>query len=270
MLESVLSARYNKGKFTVLPIESNMGSFVSDRKVTQNGILAKPEDPVRKGYIFGGWYTDAGLTAAYDFNTRVNANFTLYAKWTEEKADIWANPFADVSENEWFYGAVEYAAKNGLMNGVSDNEFAPNAALTRAMFVTVLYRMENEPETAKAAFTDVVSGSWYEKAVAWAYAGGLVTGVSETEFAPEDTITREQMATILYRYAKFKGMDVSVTGETSYTDKDAISDYAADAVIWAATKAVMSGNADGSFAPADNATRAEAAAVFMRIQEILK
>ena len=71
-----------------------MGSFVSDRKVTKNGILAKPEDPVRKGYIFGGWYTDAGLTAAYDFNTRVNANFTLYAKWTEEKADIWANPFA--------------------------------------------------------------------------------------------------------------------------------------------------------------------------------
>ena len=250
--------------------ESNWGSFVRDRKVTKNGILAKPEDPVRKGYIFGGWYTDAGLTAAYDFNTRVNANFTLYAKWTEEKADIWANPFADVSESEWFYGAVEYAAKNGLMNGVSDNEFAPNAALTRAMFVTVLYRMENEPETENAAFTDVVSGSWYEKAVAWAYAGGLVTGVSETEFAPEDTITREQMAAILYRYAKFKGMDVSVRGETSYTDKDAISDYAADAVIWAATKAVMSGNADGSFAPADNATRAEAAAVFMRIQEILK
>ena len=250
--------------------ESNWGSFVRDRKVTKNGILAKPEDPVRKGYIFGGWYTDAGLTAAYDFNTRVNANFTLYAKWTEKKADVWANPFADVSENEWFYGAVEYAAKNGLMNGVSDNEFAPNAALTRAMFVTVLYRMENEPETANAAFTDVVSGSWYEKAVAWAYAGGLVTGVSETEFAPEDTITREQMAAILYRYAKFKGMDVSVRGETSYTDKDAISDYAADAVIWAATKAVMSGNADGSFAPADNATRAEAAAVFMKIQEILK
>lgn len=250
--------------------ESNMGSFVSDRKVTQNGILAKPEDPVRKGFIFDGWYTDAGLTTAYDFNTRVNANFTLYAKWTEEKADVWANPFVDVSENEWFYGAVEYAAKNGLMNGVSDNEFAPNGALTRAMFVTVLYRMENEPETANAAFTDVVSGSWYEKAVAWAYAGGLVTGVSETEFAPEDTITREQMAAILYRYAKFKGMDVSVRGETSYTDKDAISDYAADAVIWAATKAVMSGNADGSFAPSDNATRAEAAAVFMRIQEILK
>ena len=250
--------------------ESNWGSFVSDRKVTKNGILAKPENPVRKGYIFGGWYTDAGLTAAYDFNTRVNSNFTLYAKWTEEKADVWANPFADVSENEWFYGAVEYAAKNGLMNGVSDNEFAPNGALIRAMFVTVLYRMENEPETANAAFTDVVSGSWYEKAVAWAYAGGLVTGVSETEFAPEDTITREQMATILYRYAKFKGMDVSVRGETSYTDKDAISDYAADAVIWAATKAVMSGNADGSFAPTDNATRAEAAAVFMRIQEILK
>ena len=94
--------------------------------------------------------------------------------------------------------------------------------------------------------------------------------MSETEFAPEDTITREQMAAILYRYAKFKGMDVSVRGETSYTDKDAISDYAADAVIWAATKAVMSGNADGSFAPADNATRAEAAAVFMRIREILK
>ena len=263
--------------------ETNGGSKISSVKVTRNDAVSAPTSPTKDGYTFDGWYSDKALTEAYDFTAKVTKSFTIYAKWTENEKEQdkptnpdnpvnpqWENPFNDVKENDWFYSNVEYAVKNGLMNGVSDNEFAPNAALTRAMFVTVLYRMENEPETANASFTDVVSGSWYEKAVAWAYAGGLVTGVSETEFAPEDTITREQMAAILYRYAKFKGMDVSVRGETSYTDKDAISDYAADAVIWAATKAVMSGNADGSFAPADNATRAEAAAVFMRIQEILK
>ena len=165
---------------------------------------------------------------------------------------------------------MEYVSKNGFMNGISETEFAPNKTLTRAMFVTVLYRMENSPETSNTVFTDVEKGSWYEKAVAWALENGIVNGISETEFAPDDAVTREQMAAIIYRYAKFKNYDVSVNAEISYTDKTGISDYAASAVAWAYERNIMSGNDDGSFAPADNATRAQSAAVFMRIAENLK
>ena len=246
---------------------SNKGSAVNDRKVTQNGILARPDNPTREGYTFDGWYTDAGLTKLYDFDSRVNESFTLYAKWIEK---IRTAPFTDVTENDWFRDAVEYVTKNGLMKGVSDTEFAPNTDLTRAMFITVLYRMENMPEANGTVFNDVVSGSWYEKAVAWAHTNGLVAGISDTEFAPENTITREQMAAILYRYADYKGYDRTAEGELTYSDRDKISDYALPAVLWMANKQIMSGNSDNTFAPKNTATRAQAAAVFMRITENLK
>lgn len=250
--------------------ESNFGSFVSDRHVKKNALLVRPEDPVLAGYVFDGWYTDRALTKAYDFNTRVTSEFTLYAKWKVEGADIWVNPFVDVNENDWFFEAVKYANKNAIMNGMGESTFAPNESLTRAMFVTVLYRMEGSPAADTTHFADVVSGSWYEKAVAWAYANGIVKGISDTEFAPDTSITREQMATILYNYAKYKGYDVATRGETAYTDKDEVSDYAADAVVWMATKAIMSGYPGGVFAPQEVATRAQAATVFMRVLESLK
>lgn len=250
--------------FTVR-FESNFGSFVNDRHVNKNYTLNRPDDPVRVGYVFGGWYTDALLNNAYDFNTPVTENFTLYAKWTVEGADEWKNPFSDVAEGDWFYDAVKFVNESGLMNGMSDTTFAPNDTLTRAMFVTILYRADGEPEVGGTmSFTDVESGSWYEKAVIWAVNNGIVNGITETEFAPNAEITREQMATILYRYAAYKGYDVSVRGETSYTDKADVSPFAGDAVTWAFSKAVMSGHEGGSFAPQENATRAQAAAVFMR------
>ncbi len=257
----------NLVQFTVR-FESNFGSFVNDRHVNKNNTLNRPDDPVRVGYVFDGWYTDALLTNAYDFETRVTENFTLYAKWIVEGADTWTNPFTDVGEEDWFFEAVKYANKKSLMNGMSASTFDPNTTLTRAMFVTILYRVEGEPAVSGTTnFTDVVSGSWYEKAVIWAVNNGIVTGITETEFAPEASITREQMATILYRYAAYKGYDVAVRGETSYTDKDEVSEYAGDAVIWAFSKAIMSGHDNGSFAPKDEATRAQAAAVFMRFIE---
>ena len=138
------------------------------------------------------------------------------------------------------------------------------------MFVTVLYRIENEPQTAAAAFIDIESGSYYEKAVAWANANGIVSGISKDRFAPNDPITREQMAAIIYRYATFKGYDITTSGSAAYTDNSDISDYAKDAIIWAAEKSIMTGNTDGSFAPKANTTRAQAAAVFMRMLENLK
>ena len=250
--------------------ETNGGNDIASKTVTKNSVIKEPELPIKDGFDFEGWYTDKGLKTKYDFTEKVTKNFTLYAKWTEKDNGEWKNPFTDVKENDWFYDSVKYAYENDLMKGISNTEFAPDSDVTRAMFVTVIYRMENEPQTGKCAFTDVESGSYYENAVAWANENGIVSGISEECFAPNEPITREQMAAIIYRYAAFKGYDITTSSNTSYTDNDNISDYAKDAVIWAAEKFVMTGNTDGSFAPKANTTRAQVASVFMRMVENLK
>ncbi len=262
-------------RYTV-SFETNGGSGIGSIRVGKNETVAEPKKPLRANFEFDGWYTDKELKNRYDFSEKVTKSFTLYAKWTEKDNGgttpdgAWKNPFNDVGKDDWFYDSVRYANENGLMKGISNTEFAPENDITRAMFVTVLYRIENEPQTAAAAFIDIESGSYYEKAVAWASNNGIIFGISENQFAPDDNITREQMAAIIYRYATFKGYDITTSGSIAYTDNGDISDYAKDAVIWAAEKSVMSGMADGSFAPGSNATRAQAAAVFMRILENLK
>ena len=256
-------------RYTV-SFETNGGNDIASKTVTRNSVIKEPETPIKDGFDFEGWYTDKGLKTKYDFTEKVTKNFTLYAKWTEKDNGEWNNPFTDVKENDWFYDSVKYAYENDLMKGISNTEFAPDSDVTRAMFVTVIYRMENEPQTGKCAFTDVESGSYYENAVAWANENGIVSGISEDCFAPNEPITREQMAAIIYRYAAFKGYDITTSSNTSYTDNDNISDYAKDAVIWAAEKFVMTGNTDGSFAPKANTTRAQVASVFMRMVENLK
>lgn len=256
-------------RYTV-SFETNGGNDIASKTVTKNSVIKEPESPIKDGFDFEGWYTDKGLKTKYDFTEKVTKNFTLYAKWTEKDNGEWKNPFTDVKENDWFYDSVKYAYENDLMKGISNTEFAPDSDVTRAMFVTVIYRMENEPQTGKCAFTDVESGSYYESAVAWANENGIVSGISEDCFAPNEPITREQMAAIIYRYAAFKGYDITTSSNTSYTDNDNISDYAKDAVIWAAEKSVMTGNTDGSFAPKANTTRAQVASVFMRMVENLK
>ena len=189
----------------------------------------------------------------------------------KQKKDIgttgqaWKNPFGDVRESDWFYRSVKFAYAGGLMRGVSDTEFSPDTDVTRAMFVMILYRIEKEPQAGSTSFADVEIGDYYEKAVAWANANGIVSGVSEKRFAPNEPITREQMATIIYRYAAFKGYDTRTSGKIAYTDSSDISDYAKDAVSWAAEEALMAGHADGRFLPRENATRAQTAAVFMRM-----
>lgn len=256
-------------RYTV-SFETNGGNDIASKTVTKNSVIKEPELPIKDGFDFEGWYTDKELKTKYDFTEKVTKNFTLYAKWTEKDNGEWKNPFTDVKENDWFYASVKYAYENDLMKGISNTEFAPDSEVTRAMFVTVIYRMENEPQTGKCAFTDVESDSYYENAVAWANENGIVSGISEECFAPNEPITREQMAAIIYRYAAFKGYDITTSSNTSYTDNDNISYYAKDAVIWAAEKSVMTGNTDGSFAPKANTTRAQVASVFMRMVENLK
>ena len=178
-------------------------------------------------------------------------------------------PFTDVTEGDWFYDAVRYAYETGLMDGVGDNLFAPNSETTRAQLVTILYRLEGEPEVSgTSGFTDVEADTWYTDAVAWAAANGIVNGVSETEFAPGKDITREQLATILFRYAEAKGYDVSARADLSaYPDADQIQSYAAESVAWAVAEGLIQGFEDNTLRPAGNATRAQIATILMRFCE---
>ena len=178
-------------------------------------------------------------------------------------------PFPDVTEGDWFYDAVRYAYENGLMDGVGDNLFAPNSDTTRAQLVTILYRLEGQPApSGDSGFSDVAAGTWYTDAVAWAAENGIVNGVSETEFAPGKDITREQLATILFRYTEAKGYDVSARADLSaYPDADQIQSYAAESVAWAVAEGLIQGFEDNTLRPAGNATRAQIATILMRFCE---
>ena len=175
-------------------------------------------------------------------------------------------PFPDVTEGDWFYDAVRYAYETGLMDGVGDNLFAPNSETTRAQLVTILYRLAGEPEPGgDSGFSDVAAGTWYTDAVAWAAQNGIVNGVSDTEFAPGDDITREQLAAILYRYAACQGYDVSQRADLSgFGDASSISGYAQEALSWAHAQGLVLGFEDGSLRPQGTASRAQIAAVLMR------
>ena len=177
-------------------------------------------------------------------------------------------PFPDVAEGDWFYDAVRYAYETGLMDGVGDNLFAPNSQTTRAQLVTILYRLEGEPEVSgTSGFTDVEAGTWYADAVAWAAENGIVNGVNDTEFAPGDDLTRQQLVTILYRYAESKGYDVSASADLSgYPDAGQVQDYAQPAMAWAVAEGIVEG-VDGNLNPTGDATRAQIATILMRFCE---
>ena len=191
-----------------------------------------------------------------------------FEKIPEEKPDESTTPFTDVAENAWYADAVQYVYEKGIMNGTSATSFSPNETTTRGMIVTMLHRLEDTPSAISSGFTDVSAGAWYADAVAWAAANGVVNGISDSSFAPETAITREQLATILYRYAQLKGYDVSVSGNLSdYADVSQISEYAITAMQWANENGLITGNTATTLNPQGNATRAEVATILMRFIE---
>lgn len=190
---------------------------------------------------------------------------------SEEESPPVALPFADLTEANWFYDDVAWVYENGLMNGLSATTFGAEAATSRGMIVTILWRLEGQPASAAdCPFADVKAGSYYEQAIAWAAKNNIVTGVSTTAFYPDENITREQFAAILYRYAKnYKGYDVSVGEDTnilSYSDAFLISDYAFPALQWACGAGLMNGSGN-ALMPGGYATRAQAAALLHRFCE---
>ena len=174
--------------------------------------------------------------------------------------------FTDVPANHWAQAAIQYVYDNGLMTGVSDSEFAPEATTTRAMIVSMLARMENVTSAADAGFTDVAADDWYATAVNWAAANGIVSGISDDTFAPNDPITREQLAAMLMNYAQWKGQDTSARADLSgYSD--APSTWASEAVQWAVAEGLLAGVTDDQLQPQGQATRAQVAAILERFLE---
>ena len=260
-----------KHRYTVR-FDANGGENVASQTVESGAEIELPQ-AVREGYDFLGWELNDETYAAGEKYT-VTSSVTFTAQWQESDEDggngdeEWENPYADVSANQWFYAAVQYVSENKLMNGVAENAFGPDIHTTRGMLVTILHRMEGEPQAGEHSFTDVAEDEYYADAVAWAAENDIVNGYSDTVFAPEKAMSREEMAVVLYRYAQYKGWDVSAQGDLSrYTDSESVSAWSAEAMTWAVGAKVMDGM-DGRLAPQGDALRSQTATVLMRVSTL--
>lgn len=225
-----------------------------------------------EGYVVDDVLVDGvsvGSVTSYTLRD-VAKSHTISASFVPDDGgeSAWENPFDDVDEAAWYFDAVRYVFENGLLQGTSDTLFSPDLTTTRAMIVTVLWRMAEEPVINYAmTFDDVPEGLWYSEAVRWAAGEGIVTGYDDTRFGPNDAVTREQLAAMLYRYAVNQGRDVSVGEDTnilSYADAFSVSEYAVSALQWACGEGIVTGRDDGTLSPQDSALRSEFAAMLMR------
>ena len=282
----VQNADGSVGKPYVPPANPNYKITIGDMEngtVTANPTAAKAGATVTLTPVPDEGYALSTLTVTDRFGNAVrvtensdgtytftmpNGQVTVTATFVETEEPV-AEPFIDVAEGDWFYDAVVYAYQNELMDGVGGNRFAPNSETTRAQLVTILYRLEGQPAVSgDLPFTDVETGIWYTDAILWAAQNNIVNGVNDTEFAPGDEITRQQLVTILYRYAEAKGYDVSASADLSgYPDAGQVQDYAQPAMAWAVAENIIQGMEDGTLKPAGNASRAQIATILMRFCE---
>lgn len=258
-----------------LTYNTNGGSAIASTEHDSETTVTLTAKPTREDFVFMGWYSDADLTNKIS-SIKMDGNKTVYADWKEISHDSpsnkSSNAFKDVNTDMWHYKFVDYVVEKGLMQGVTDDMFAPDITTTRAMIVTVLHRLEGTPSTGGASpFYDVADGQWYTNAVIWANANGIVEGYGNGKFGPNDNITREQLAAIMHRYASFKGYDIAKTADLSvYTDVANISSWAIDSVKWAYANDLLTGRSATMLVPTGNATRAEVATIFMRFIENIK
>ncbi len=250
-------------------------------------VVVLPTDVTRDGYTFLGWYDAAeNGSKVTQIEADATGDKTFYARWHKtvlppppvtpgtpvtpaRPAAPVGLPFADVSGSDWFYNDVRYVYEKGIMDGTGADRFSPNALLTRAMIVTILYRMAGSPSVSGSSdFTDVAAGKWFAKAVAWAAANGIVNGYGSGLFGPNDPVTREQLAAILYRYAVYGGMTAVTLEENlgSFADTAQLSAYAIQAMNWAVGQGLINGSGS-NLVPKAQATRAQVAAIIHRYLE---
>lgn len=183
---------------------------------------------------------------------------------TPEQQPAWENPYSDVPSDAWYYASVEYVSSNGIMNGYADGTFGPERKLSRAHLAQLLYNLENRPDTAHVRYTDIEAGAWYETAISWATEAGILTGYDDGSVRPNASITRQQLAAMLYRYAQYKGRDVTQQTDLSgYRDAAQIAPYALEVMQWANAAGILNGSGD-ALLPGSTATRAQTAAMLTR------
>ena len=254
---------------------------------TKGTVTVLPTDVTKPGYTFLGWFTAyTGGVQVKQIEATETGDKTFYARWQKtvlppppvtpgtpvtpaRPAAPVGLPFADVSGSDWFYNDVRYVYEKGIMDGTGADRFSPNAPLTRAMIVTILYRMAGSPSVSGSSdFTDVAAGKWFAKAVAWAAANGIVNGYGDSLFGPNDPVTREQLAAILYRYAVYGGMTAVTLEENlgSFADTAQLSAYAIQAMNWAVGQGLINGSGS-NLVPKAQATRAQVAAIIHRYLE---
>lgn len=261
--------------YYTLTFETNGGDSMQAIRAARGKTLdLSAYTPMRDGYDFGGWYADAALTQRIT-EIKLSGSKTVYADWKKREPnepDAVKNPFADVNAGDWFYRDVLFSYEKGLMSGMDAAAFAPYANTTRAQIAVIFYRMEGSPAVeGENSFTDVVRGSgtaWFYDAVTWAQQNGIMGGYDNSSFAPNDPITREQLAAIFYRYAQYKGYDTTQGGMAirEFDDYESISDYAMGAMAWAVNTGLVKGDSNLLY-PNGTATRAEIAAMLHRFVE---
>ena len=256
--------------YYTLRFETGGGSDVPSVQGTYNTYIDLTKYvPTWRGHTFIGWYTERSLMNKVS-GVYLTKDMTVYASWrVDENPGAGANPFTDVSEKDWFYGDVMFVYENGLMLGTSKTLFSPHGTATRGMMATILWRMEGSPAPkGKNSFTDVESGKWYADAITWTAENGIFAGYGKDKFGPDDPITREQLAAIFYRYADYKGYDLTVKGNLDkFKDADKITDYAKTAMGWAVGSGLVKGKSGNLLDPQGTATRAEIAAMLHRFIE---
>ena len=256
--------------YYTLRFETGGGSDVpSVREAYNTYIDLTKYVPTWRGHTFIGWYSERSLMNKVS-GVYLTKDMTVYASWrVDENPGTGANPFTDVSEKDWFYGDVMFVYENGLMLGTSKTLFSPHGTATRGMMATILWRMEGSPAPkGKNSFTDVEAGKWYADAITWTAENGIFAGYGKDKFGPDDPITREQLAAIFYRYADYKGYDLTVKGNLDkFKDADKITDYAKTAMQWAVGSSLVKGKSGNLLDPQGTATRAEIAAMLHRFIE---
>ena len=256
--------------YYTLRFETGGGSDIPSVQGTYNTYIDLTKYvPTWRGHTFIGWYSERSLMNKVS-GVYLTKDMTVYAGWrVDENPGTGANPFTDVSEKDWFYGDVMFVYENGLMLGTSKTLFSPYGTATRGMMATILWRMEGSPAPkGKNSFTDVEAGKWYADAITWTAENGIFAGYGKDKFGPDDPITREQLAAIFYRYADYKGYDLTVKGNLDkFKDADKITDYAKTAMQWAVGNGLVKGKSSNLLDPQGTATRAEIAAMLHRFIE---
>ena len=256
--------------YCTLRFETGGGRDITSVRRTYNACIDLTKYvPTWRGYTFIGWYSDRSLTNKVS-EVYLTRDLTVYAGWrVDENPSTGENPFTDVSEKDWFFDDVLFVYDYGLMVGTGKTLFSPHETVTRGMMATILWRMEGSPiPKGKNRFTDVEAGKRYADAITWTAENGIFADYDKDRFKPDDPITREQLAAIFYRYADYKGYDLTVKGNLDkFKDADKITDYAKTAMQWAVGSDLVKGKSGALLDPQDKATRAEIATMLHRFIE---